>query len=183
MSRISKKAIAQDKARQGGHSDGVIKKLILPSPQLAYLATFRKAQYGSFLERQWARFRLARLSRKTGIQIPYGTKIGKGLYLGHFGSFIVNPKSIIGDNCNIQARAVIGQENRGSRKGAPTIGNEVWIGSNAVIVGNITIGDDVLIAPNSYVNFDVPSHSIVIGNPATIHPRNHATDGYINRKV
>lgn len=40
----------------------------------------------------------------------------------------------------------------GGRQGTPVIGNEVWIGINAAIVGNVTIGDDVLIAPNSYVN-------------------------------
>ena len=53
-------------------------------------------------------------------------------------------------------------------------------GIGSVIVGNITIGDDVLIAPNSYINFDVPSHSIVIGNPAVIHHRDEATADYVN---
>ena len=49
---------------------------------------------------------------------------------------------------------------------------------------NIEIGDDVLIAPNnSYVNVNVPSHSIVIGNPATIHHRDNATEGYVNFRV
>jgi serine O-acetyltransferase len=48
-------------------------------------------------------------------------------------------------------------------------------------VGKIVIGDNVLIAPNSYVNFDVPSHSIVIGNPAKIISRNNPTEGYINK--
>jgi serine O-acetyltransferase len=61
------------------------------------------------------------------------------------------------------------------------LGNKVWVGANAVIVGNITIGDDVLIAPLSYVNFDVPSHSIVIGNPGKIIPRDNATEDYIVR--
>jgi len=69
------------------------------------------------------------------------------------------------------------------KQGTPNIGNKVWIGTNAVIVGKITIGDDVLIAPNAYVNFDVPSHSIVIGNPGKIHFRNNATEGYINKTV
>ena len=50
-----------------------------------------------------------------------------------------------------------------------------------MIVGGITIGDDVLIAPNAFVNFDVPSHSVVVGNPAVVHPRENATEGYINR--
>ncbi len=76
----------------------------------------------------------------------------------------------------------IGQENRGKRKGAPIIGNSVWIGVNATIVGHITIGDDVLIAPNSYVNCDVPSHSVVFGNPCIVKSKENATEGYVNNK-
>lgn len=65
--------------------------------------------------------------------------------------------------------------------GVPTIGNEVWIGPNAVIVGGgITIGNNVLIAANSY--FNVPSNSIVIGNPGKIIPSTRATDVYICQK-
>lgn len=92
-------------------------------------------------------------------------------------------KAILGNNINIHRGVLIGQTNRGGRRGAPVIGNEVWIGINAAIVGNITIGDDVLVAPNSYVNCDVPSHSIVFGNPCIIKHRENATEGYINRKV
>lgn len=71
----------------------------------------------------------------------------------------------------------------GGRKGTPRIGNEVWIGVNVTIVGKITIGDDVLIAPNTYVNCDIPSHSIVFGNPCIIKHRDNATEGYINQKI
>ena len=78
---------------------------------------------------------------------------------------------------------VIGQTNRGKHKGVPIIGNEVWIGINAAIVGGITIGDDVLIAPNSFVNVYVPSHSVVFGNPCIIKHRDWATEGYINHTV
>lgn len=74
----------------------------------------------------------------------------------------------------------IGMENRGHRKGCPIIGNKVWIGANSVIVGKIVIGDDVLIAPNSFVNCDIPSHSVVYGNSCTIKHREKATEGYIN---
>lgn len=77
----------------------------------------------------------------------------------------------------------IGQENRGNRKGVPTIGNNVWIGINAIIVGNISIGDDVTIGPGAYVNCDVPSHSIAIGNPCVIHHRDNATEHYIDNPV
>ena len=90
---------------------------------------------------------------------------------------------MISDNCNVHKGVVIGPENRGKRKGAPIIGNCVWIGINAAIVGNISIGDDVLIAPNSYVNCDVPSHLAVFGNPCTIKHRENATEDYVNRSV
>ena len=89
----------------------------------------------------------------------------------------------MGDNINIATGVTIGQTNRGERKGTPTIGDRVWIGTNAVVVGKIEIGDDVLIAPNEYVNFDVPSHSIVVGNPAKIHKTDNACKDYINRVV
>ena len=79
--------------------------------------------------------------------------------------------------------ATIGWKNRGKRQGAPVIGDCVWIGVNATVVGGITVGDDVLIAPGAYVNCDVPSHSIVLGNPCRVIAREGATEGYINRKV
>ncbi|MBS5500814.1 MAG: hypothetical protein KHX02_06910 [Collinsella stercoris] len=59
----------------------------------------------------------------------------------------------------------------------------MWVGVNATIVGGITVGDDVLIAPGAYVNCNVPSHSIVLGNPCRIISRENATDSYINRRV
>ena len=129
------------------------------------------------------KLKLKALQYKTFIQIPEEAKIGEGLYLGHYGPVVINPKAVLGKNINIGVGVTIGQENRGKRTGAPTIGDNVWIGTNAVVVGKITIGSDVLVAPNSYVNFDVPDHSIVIGNPARIIPRENATEGYINRTV
>lgn len=105
---------------------------------------------------------------------------GYGLYIGHPFCITINAKAVIGNNVNIHKGVTIGQENRGHRKGVPVIGSKVWIGVNSTIVGNITIGNNVLIAPNTLVNFDVPDNSVVVGNPATIHPREDATAGYIN---
>ena len=117
---------------------------------------------------------------RRGLEFSAIEQIGGGLYLGHVYNITINEKAKIGRNCNIHRGVVIGQTNRGDNKGAPTIGNEVWIGINAAIVGNITIGEDVLIAPNSFVNIDVPSHSVVFGNPCIIRHRDWATEGYIN---
>ncbi len=122
-------------------------------------------------------------STKTQIQIPAETEIGEGFYIGHWGRVIINGKAKIGRNVNIATGVTIGQTNRGPNKGCPVIGNNVWIGTNAVIVGNMNISDDVLIAPLSFVNVSVPDHSIVIGNPAKIIYRENATKDYINRTV
>ena len=124
-----------------------------------------------------------KIKEKTHISISYSTQIGEGFYIGHTGRVIINPRAILGKNVNIATGCTIGQENRGNREGCPKIGNNVWIGTNSVIVGKIKIGDDVLIAPLTFVNFDVPSHSIVVGNPAKIVPRVNATEGYINNIV
>lgn len=155
------------------------------NPNLHYLYILRKCQQypKKSLKGIFWRWILRKHQIKYGFQIYPETQIGEGLYLGHWGALVINPKAKIGRNCNIAQGVTIGQQNRGKNEGYPTIGDEVWIGPNAVIVGNITIGNDVLIAPNAYVNFDVPDHSVVVGNPATITPKNNATSGYINNKV
>lgn len=117
------------------------------------------------------------------VELSSTVKIGEGLYIGHPYCITINPKAVLGKNINIHKGVTIGQENRGRRKGVPIIGNSVWIGVNSTIVGNITIGDDVLIAPNSYVNCDVPSHSVVFGNPCIIKHRENATEDYVNNKI
>ena len=121
---------------------------------------------------------LRKLSYRFGFQI--GGRIGAGFYIGHFGTIIVSVNSRIGENCNISPGVTIGSTKRGKSLGAPQIGNFVWIGTNSILVGNIQIGDNVLIAPGSYVNFDVPSNSIVIGNPGKVIENKNATQGYIN---
>ena len=117
------------------------------------------------------------------VELSAETSIGAGLYIGHPYGITINPATVIGRNCNIHKGVTVGQENRGRRKGTPVIGDCVWIGINSTIVGNIMIGDDVLIAPNTYVNCDIPSHSIVFGNPCIVKHRDNATEGYINNKV
>ena len=114
-----------------------------------------------------------------GFQIPHTTSIGKGLFLAHYGTIVINPNATIGENCNIAQGVTIGRVNMGSLKGSPVIGNRVWVGANAVLVGKIHIGDDVFIAPLSFVNFDVPDGCMVIGNPGKI-IKNKTSEGYIN---
>lgn len=164
---------------EGNHA-----KLRLVQLGFAYTTVLRKAQaHSRGLLYYWYRLRLLRISKRSGFQIGYGAKIGAGLFIGHRGTVIVNGEARLGSNVNLSPGVIIGQENRGKRAGVPKIGNRVWFGSNAVVVGNIHIGNDVLIAPNSYVNFDVPDHSIVIGNPARVIHRENATVGYCHNLV
>ncbi len=125
------------------------------------------------------RFMFKSLRYKRGLEISYNSAIGKGLRLVHPYAITINTFAIFGDNVDIFKGVTIGQEFRGTRAGAPTIGSCVWIGPNATIVGKIRVGNDVLIAPNTFVNCDIPDHSIVFGNPCIIKERENATENYI----
>lgn len=145
---------------------------------------FRLSQECSFKPLQLVyRFLLRRCRRRNMVEISYQCQAGGGLYFGHPYCITINPDTVIGSNVNIHRGVVLGQENRGTRKGAPVIGDNVWIGINAAVVGHVHIGNDVLIAPNSYVNRDVPDHSIVFGNPCVIRHRDNATESYIDYAV
>lgn len=143
---------------------------------IRFMKLFRKHQKRPALI---TRLHLFRLSRKYGLEISPRATIGAGLYLGHPYNITVAEGVQLGANVSLHKGCTIGRENRGKRAGVPVIGNRVYVGIGAVVVGHITIGDDVMIAPNSFVNFDVPAHSVVIGNPAVIHPRDNATEKYI----
>ena len=118
------------------------------------------------------------LSRKTGIEILPQTKIGAGFRMVHPYNITINENAIVGENVNMYKGSTIGIS-AGKRHGVPSIGNKVQIGINSTVIGKIHIGNDVLIAPNTLVNFDVPSHSVVIGNPAKIIHKENATRDYV----
>ena len=126
-----------------------------------------------------ASWRYKRLKIKYNSDIPAGTEIGYGFVVEHLGAITINKKAKIGNNVNIYNGVTIGKEKRGERVGNPTIGNQVWIGANAIVVGKINIGDNVMIAPGAFVNFDVPNNSIVVGNPGKIIPNENACEKYI----
>ena len=125
------------------------------------------------------RFWLNHYRFRYGFDISPTTRIGPGLYLGHWGGVVINPFTVLGSNVNIAKGATIGATSRGSRKGAPILEDRVWIGANATVVGRITLGKEVLIAPGAYVNFDVPSRAVVLGNPGRI-VSDTGSEGYVN---
>lgn len=98
--------------------------------------------------------------------VPFSTPIGKSAnFIHNYGSHL-NAKSI-GDNFRCYQYVVMG--NKFFRdKGRPTIGNNVTCATGVVIVGDITIGDNVQIAANAFVNRSIPDNCVVMGNPARI---------------
>ena len=143
-------------------------KYLLFIPGFTYIYFFRKAQLTRFsIFRVLYLIILRVTSYITHIQIPYQTKIGEGFRIVHFGTIVINPEAVIGKNFSISQGTLIGNA-QGKRVGTPIIGDNVCMNANAVIVGRCKIGDNVLIAPGAFVNFDVPDNSIVIGNPGRI---------------
>jgi serine O-acetyltransferase len=104
----------------------------------------------------------------TGISIPASSRIGHSFYIGHFGGIIINANAVIGNNCNISQGVTIGVSGRGEKRGTPVLGNEVYIGANAMVSGKITIGDNVLIGACTLVKNSIPEDSVVLGVPAVI---------------
>src|SRR5438874_5631499 len=128
------------------------------------------------------RIQLHRYRFKYGFDISPASHIGPGLYLGHYGGVVIGPQAVLAANVNIAQGVTIGAASRGPRTGAPTLEDRVWIGANAIIVGKVTIGHDALIAPGAYVNFDVPSMAVIIGNPGK-QVSSTGSHGYVNRTI
>lgn len=114
----------------------------------------------------------------TGISIPASVKIGDSCYIGHFGGIILNANTIMGSNCNISQGVTIGVSGLETKRGTPIIGDNVYIGANAVIAGNISIGNNVLIGACSLVNSNVEDNAVMLGVPA-IKISDKSSEGYI----
>ena len=105
----------------------------------------------------------------TKVWIPPQVTLGSDFHIIHAeGSLSIHPEVIIGDRCGVMHNVTIGT-NMGP--GAPVIGDDVFIGVNATVLGRIRIGDRVHIGANTAVTTNVPSDSMVIGSPARIYPR------------
>lgn len=97
------------------------------------------------------------------LTIPHSVQIGSGLLLFHAYGTILNAKSI-GKNCRIVHNVTLGDKNGK----VPVIGNHVEILPNAVITGDVTVGDHCVIGPGAVVFKSIPDNCVVVGNPAYI---------------
>jgi serine O-acetyltransferase len=103
-----------------------------------------------------------------GICIPPKIVIGRRLVIEHFGGIVLHGLTKIGDDCIIRQGVTIGNRYLDRPAEAPRIGNRVDIGAGAKILGPVTIGDDVSIGANAVVLVDVPSGCTAVGIPARV---------------
>lgn len=102
-----------------------------------------------------------------GCYLPYKVKVGKNFVVGYGGmGIVVHERTEIGDNVHIDQNVTIGGTSK--KFEVPKLGNNIYIGAGAAILGPITIGNDVVIGANAVVVKDVPDNSLVAGVPARV---------------
>lgn len=112
-------------------------RYLLGTSSFLYVFLFRKASNSKVFAIRWFWIILLHFWKLvTNIQIPPGTKIDKVFRILHFGNIVINPDAIIGRNFNIANGVLIGVSS-GKRTGVPKIGNNVYIGANAIVIGGI----------------------------------------------
>ena len=108
-------------------------------------------------------FFLGRLSLKLSFSIPLNV-FGPGLSIAHYGTIVVNKNAKIGKNCRIQEGVNIGATNGNNE--APLLGDNIFIGTGAKLLGNIKIGNNVCIGANAVVTKSFPDNITIAGVPA-----------------
>lgn len=99
--------------------------------------------------------------------IPYTATIGRNTSFNNYGlGVVIHRRSIIGENCEISHQVTIG--GRGGFYDVPVVGNDVFIGPGAKLLGPIKVGDGAIIGANAVVLADIPAHAVAVGIPARV---------------
>ena len=104
----------------------------------------------------------------TGVEIHPAAQIGTGFFIDHGMGVVIGETAEIGDYVTLFQGVTLGGTGKERGKRHPTLGNHVVVGAGAKILGGITIGDNVKIGANSVVLKSVPANSTVIGVPARV---------------
>jgi serine O-acetyltransferase len=104
----------------------------------------------------------------TGVEIHPSAKIGTGFFIDHGMGVVIGETAEIGDYVTLFQGVTLGGTGKERGKRHPTLGNHVVVGAGAKILGGISIGDNVKIGANSVVLKNVPANSTVIGVPARV---------------
>jgi serine O-acetyltransferase len=106
----------------------------------------------------------------TGISLGHDASIGPGLWIGHFGGIIVHGEAVLGRHCHLCQGVTIGRGICREGYGVPVLGDGVYVGPNAALLGSITIGDRARIAANTVVTENVPADAYVHSAPVAVEP-------------
>ena len=110
----------------------------------------------------------------TGIEIHPGAKIGKGFFIDHGFGTVIGETVIIGKDCMLYHNVTLGGTTNKKEKRHPTVGNNVSIGTGAILLGNMEVGDNVKIGANTFIiNKNIPDNCTVVGDPGKIVRKNN----------
>jgi len=110
---------------------------------------------------------LARLL--TGIEIHPGATIGRRFFIDHGTGVVIGETARIGDDCVLFHNVTLGGTGKHHGRRHPTLGHRVFVGTGAILLGPLTVGDDVRIGANTFIHMrDVPARTTVVGTPARI---------------
>ena len=109
--------------------------------------------------------------RRTGVEIHPGAVIGRRVVIDHGMGVVIGETAMIGDDVQMYSGVVIGSTSRRHGKRHPTIGNNVLIGANAVLLGPIYVGEGAKIGAGAVVRKDVSPHEVVLAAGADTRPR------------
>lgn len=115
-----------------------------------------------------ARWISQRATRKTGIEIHPGARIGKGLFIDHGSGVIIGETTIIGDNVTLYQGVTLGGTGKEKGKRHPTLKDNVMVSAGAKILGSFTIGENSKIGAGSVVLEEVPPNCTVVGVPGRV---------------
>jgi serine O-acetyltransferase len=130
--------------------------------RLAHLCYRAKLRFLARFISQTARF-------LTGIEIHPGAEIGSGLFIDHGMGVVIGETTAIGENCVLFHNVTLGGTGKHKRKRHPTLGSNVFVGTGAIILGPVQIGNNVRIGANTFIYMcDVPDNATVVGTPGKI---------------
>lgn len=143
-----------------------------------YIKCLRKLEYVvncktgiiAKIEQSWFKFKLYKLSVKSGLTIPMNT-FGKGLYIAHHGSVVVNPTARFGEYCVIQNGVNISNDVVG--------GNHIYLGAGAKLMIGVHLAHDIIVGANAVVTSDFTTPNIVV---AGIPAKKISDEGFKNRQ-
>ena len=153
------------------------KHLLEWSPSKALLAAIRSYHRGGAVRRLLAKRRIQFWAALSGADIAPEATLGGGLMLPHPNGIVIHRDVVVGMNCMIMQQVTIGQLASG---GVPRLGNNVYVGAGAKLLGPITIGDNASIGANAVVLCDVPTNSTAVGVPARILPKSDQVSSHSN---